>query len=71
MDETCPTAHAKKLKDTCKTRWIQHIDSYTVFVELLPALHTTLQAMICPANFIELGTDWGWDAETLVKANGY
>lgn len=42
IDVACPSAHAKKLKDTCKTRWIQHIDSYTVFLELLPALHMTL-----------------------------
>ena len=50
IESVCLSAHAKKLKDTCKTRWIQHIDSYTIFLELLPAVHTTLQAMVSPAN---------------------
>ena len=64
-----PAVHARKLKDTCKTRWIQHIDSYTIFLDLLPAPHMTLQVMVSPANFDELGTDWNWDGETLIKAN--
>ncbi len=71
IDSVCPKAHAKKLKDNCKTRWIEHIDSYTIFLELLPAVHTTLQAMVSPANFEELGTDWNWDRETLMKATGF
>ena len=66
---SCQAVHAKKLKDTCKTRWIQHIFSYAIFLELLPAMHMTLQAMVSPANFDELGTDWNWDGETLIKAN--
>ena len=28
ISSVCPAANSKKLKDTCKTRWIQHIDSY-------------------------------------------
>ena len=71
IDLACPKAHAKKLKDSCKTRWVEHIDSYTVFLELLPAVHTTLQAMLSPSDFEDLGTDWNWDAETLMKANGF
>ena len=71
IDVACPTAHAKKLKDACKTRWIQLIDSYTVFLELLPAVLMTLQAMASPATFEDLGTDWNWDSETVMKANGY
>ena len=66
---TCQAVHAKKLKDTCKTRWIQHIDYYAIFPELLPAMHVTLQAMVSPAKFDELGTDWNWDGETMIKAN--
>ena len=71
IDSVCPSAIAKKLKDTCKTRWIQHIDAYTVFLELLPAIHSTLQAMISPSNFPEFGTEWGWDGETVMKATGF
>ena len=39
MDTLSSPPNAKKLKDACRTRWIQRIDSYTVFLELLPAVH--------------------------------
>ena len=42
-----------------------------VFLELLPAVHTTLEAMVCPSLYEELDTDWGWDGETITKANGF
>ena len=71
LDIVTPVTHAKKLKDACRTRWIQRIDSYTVFLELLPAVHTALEAISCPSQFKELGTDWSWDGETLTKANGF
>jgi len=32
----------------------------SVFLELLPAVHTALQAMSCPSQFTELGTDRSW-----------
>ena len=64
-------AHAKKLKDACRTRWVQRIDAYTVFTELLPAVRVVLQAMTCPAQFPELGLSWNWDSDTVTKANGF
>lgn len=64
-------AKAKKLKDACRTRWMQHIDSYVVFLELLPAVHMALNAIAYPNSFQCLGTDWNWDGETLTKANGF
>ena len=62
---------AKKLKDACRTRWVERIDSYIVFLELLPALHTTLQAMAHPRLYQEFGTDWNWDGDTVTKANAF
>ena len=50
MDKFLPKAKARKLKDACRTRRVQRIDSYTVFLELLPALHTSLQAMVSPGQ---------------------
>ena len=53
--DTCDsTPKAKKLKDACRTRWIQRIDSYAVFLELLPAVHTCLEAMVYPVSHEEL-----------------
>ena len=51
----CPPSMAKKLKDACRASWIQHIDSYAVFLELLPALHTTFQAMVIPRQYEDFG----------------
>ena len=47
------------------------MDSYTVFLELLPAIHTTLLGMVSSADIEQLGTDWNWDGETVMKANGF
>ena len=64
--EACDsTPNAKKLKDACRTRWIERIDSYAVFLDLLPALHICLEAMAHPELHEELGTDWSWDGETI------
>ena len=62
---------AQMLKDACRTRWIERIDSYTVFLELLPALHTSLQAMVVPRQYEDLGDNWSWDGNTVTKANGF
>ena len=75
LDQTvellCPPNKAKKLTDTCRTRWIQRIDSYAVFMELLPALVIVLQAMVFPSQFGNLHCDWDCDGETVMKATGF
>ena len=35
IDVAIPDAKAKKLKGTCKTHWIQCINAYATFLELL------------------------------------
>ena len=45
MESEESSSKAKKLKDVCRTRWVQRIDSY---IELLPAVHKALNAMACP-----------------------
>ena len=42
-----------------------------LFLELLPALHMCLQAMVNHNSHTDLGTDWSWDGETITKANGF
>ena len=71
MEQVFPEAKAKKLKDACRTRWVERIDSYSVFLDLLPAVHRTLLAMVNPNEFPDLGTNWAWDGETITKANGF
>lgn len=42
-----------------------------MFLELLPALHVCLEAMVHPELHPELGTHWNWDGEVITKANGF
>ena len=65
------SSKAKKLKDCCRTRWVERVDSYAVFLELLPALHMCLQAMVDQNSHTDLGIDWSWDGETITKATGF
>ena len=51
MDQSNPVAKARKLKDACRTRWIQLIDSYVVFFELLPAVPIVYRRWSTQASF--------------------
>ncbi len=39
IEASSQSSKAKKMKDSCRTRWVERINSYYVFLELLPALH--------------------------------
>ena len=70
--DVCTTGvNARNLKDACRTRWVYQTDSYVVFLELLPAVHAALEAIVHPSIHPELGTDWNWDGQTITKANGF
>lgn len=71
IDVSSSSSRAKKLKDACRTRWVERIESYTTFMELHEAVHTSLDAMAHPSLHTDLGTDWAWDGETVTKANGF
>ena len=71
IESTEPSTRVKKLKDLCRTHWIQRIDSYIVFEELLPAVHTALKAMVNSSAYPEFGTNWAWDRDTTTKGYGF
>lgn len=56
------------MKDLCRTRWVQRIDSYVVFYDLYPAIIKTMEFISTSSS--EFG-NWSWDSETLTKANGF
>ena len=64
-------ATAIKLKDACRTRWIESIDSFVVFLELLPSVTSILEAMADPERSGDIGQGWAWNADTVTKAHGY
>ena len=68
IDTISPNEKKKKLKDLCKTRWVQRIDSYLVFYDLYPAIIKTLESIsTCSAEY----GDWSWHSQTLTKASGF
>ena len=42
-----------------------------MLLELLPALHKCLEAMVNESAYPDLGIDWSWDGETITEANGF
>ena len=50
---------------------VEKIDAYVTFLELLPPLHASLQAMVHPTLHCNLGTDWSWDGETITRASDF
>ena len=40
--ENCIPAKAKTLRNLCETRWVERIDSISVFIETLPNIQTAL-----------------------------
>ena len=71
LDKCDSSPRAKKLKDACRTRWVERIESYAIFLELLPAVHTTLNAIVHPSHHADLGSDWDWDGKTITTAIGF
>ena len=63
-------SESQKLKDACKTCWVEGIHSY-VFLDLLPAVHLCLQAMTNPNQYEEFGTQWSWDRETITNSGNF
>ncbi len=68
IDSSADSSNITKLKDLCKTRWIQRIDSYSTFFQLYPFVVQTMEAIVTRNS--EYG-EWLWDSETITKANGF
>ena len=48
------TPKVQKLKDSCRTQWVERIDSYTIFLELLPAVQRQCKQFLLQASFLTL-----------------
>ena len=61
-----------KLKDLCKTRWIERHTCYETFYDLYYFVCCCCEAIVYPEVYIEnnVSADWDWDANTKVKAQG-
>ena len=45
VSQFCPTSSSKKLRDPCKTRWVERIKDLDLFIELFEPLWCTLDGM--------------------------
>ena len=50
IEDYCPEAEKKKLKDICRTRWIERIEGIDTFFQLFVPLFYTLEAMSLNLN---------------------
>ena len=63
-----PKEKRVKLKDLCRTRWVERINSYLVFYDLYPSIIKAMESInSCNTEF----GSWSWDSETMTKANGF
>ena len=68
IESESPNETKKKLKDLCKTRWVQRIDSYTVFYDLYRYIIQIMESIsMCGSEYGQ----WSWDTETMTKARGF
>ena len=63
IEEVCPQSSHTKLKEICKTRWVQRLDSMEVMTELMDAVVETLEE-------IKVNAGKSWNHESTTKANG-
>ena len=60
IDSSEDIAIAHRLKDVCRTRWIERVEAYVTFFELYMSIVTTMQAMILPSASLSLGLTGTW-----------
>ena len=61
------TTKKQKLKDVCKTRWVERVNAFTTFFDLYPMVIKTMEGMSEGNGF----PNWSWDSDTLTKANAF
>lgn len=61
ISDTQPDAKVHKLKDLCRTRWVQRIDAFDVFC----SLHISIVA--CMENICDSGSE-SWSSDSLTDA---
>ena len=61
-----------KIKNLCKTRWVERHTTFETISELYEYILITLSEMCQPSDerFYQDIEDWGWDRNTKVMANG-
>ena len=64
INEAAPDTKKNKLRDLCKTRWVERHEALETFTDLHPVVHD------CLGQMYEDNDEWEWDGETTTKAAG-
>ena len=65
-----PDVRKQKIRDLCRTRWIQRHEAYEAFTELHPSTVEALDVMLHEHANREKYSEWNWERETLSRGNG-
>ena len=70
MDQ--PDSPRSKIRDLCRTRWVERHEAYETFALLLPSIVKTFEVILDEQHHQQysLETPWSWERETVQKANG-
>ena len=62
-----------KIRDLCRTRWVERHEAYETFTLLLPSIVKTFEVILDEQQHKQYSTEtpWNWDRETLQRANGF
>lgn len=68
-----PDSQKTKIRDLCRTRWVERHEAYETFALLLPSIVKTFEVILDEQQHKQYSTEtpWNWDRETLQKANGF
>ena len=74
IDALSPETKKRRLKDLCKTRWIERHSTFETIFDLYEYIVITLNEICVPTNddvrFYPNNEEWSWDAKTKTMANG-
>ena len=73
IDSLSAETKKRKLKDLCKTRWVERHSTFETLFELYEYIVIALNEICHPSNDESIYPDnecWNWDSETRTKANG-
>ena len=68
-----PDSQKTKIRDLCRTRWVERHIAYETFILLFPVVVKTLEVILHEEEHQQYGTEtpWNWDRDTLSKASSY
>ena len=67
-----PDSRWSKIRDLCRTRWVERHKAYETFALLLPSMVKTFEVILDEQQHQQYSLEmpWNWERETVQKASG-